>query len=256
MIFSQYNIIAETKANNDISWIDCLCGPKIYLPLGDGAIDNFSLGVFVGAFVFGLVEIILGSHLFNTFKHVRLGAWWVGVAGWACFILIYSYRLNFSLFMSFCMAGIAFYGAFLDARSSQHFSSITACASQVDFNSEITYYGKSSDFPAARSCFNSTEFTVLDGCYCVSNNDPGTCNEYITNAFFKNNNGKGKNMVYYTCYETVKIFSGRMTASCVFCCLLLFVAILQILIVCLLYPKRKPGVYIVKDQLSVREIEA
>ena len=116
MTSSQYNIIAETKANNDTSWIDCLCGPKIYLPLGGGAFNYFSLWVLLGALAFGLVEIFLGSLLFNTFKHVRLGAWWVGVVWWACFIPIYMYRWNFSLFMSFCIAGIAFYSAFLDAR--------------------------------------------------------------------------------------------------------------------------------------------
>ena len=106
--------------------------------MGDGALCHFTQWVLLGAFALGFVEIILGSLLlFNTFSHVRLGAWWVGVVWWACFIPIYSYRLNFSFFMAFCIAGIAFYGAFLDARSSQHFSSITACASQVDVMKEV-----------------------------------------------------------------------------------------------------------------------
>ena len=75
MTSSQYNIIAETKANNDISRVDCLCGPKIYVPPGDKAFNIFSLWVLLGAFALGFVEIILGSLLlFNTFRHVRLGA--------------------------------------------------------------------------------------------------------------------------------------------------------------------------------------
>ena len=35
--------------------------------------------VIAGLLACGLVELILGSLLFNTFKHVLLGAWWVSV---------------------------------------------------------------------------------------------------------------------------------------------------------------------------------
>ena len=208
--------------------------------------------------VFAVAEIFLGSYEWNTFRHVRLGAWWVGVVLGACILPIMYCRFNVSLLLALSVAAIAFFGAFLDARSSQHFSSITACATRLESNSDIIYYGKSSDYAAAQTCYSSTEFPVLDGCYCVSNNDPGTCTEYIRNSHFKSiRSGKYQTgpMIYYTCYETVEIFTGRMTASCVFCCFLFFFALLQILSVCLSTRKRTPGTPIVDDQLNVRETE-
>ena len=236
-----------------------MCGPygiDIY-ERGDIAFFLFFL-VLAGIPACGLVELILGSLLFNTFKHVMLGAWWVSVVSWACFIPIALCRMNVSLLLALSVAAVAFFGAFQDARNSQHFSAITACATRLESNSDIIYYGKSSDYAAAQSCYSSTEFPVLDGCYCVSNNDPGTCTEYIRNSHFKSiRSGKYQTgpMIYYTCYETVEIFTGRMTASCVFCCFLFFCALLQILSVCLSTRKRTPGTLIVDDQLNVRETE-
>ena len=221
---------------------------------GSAAIFLFFL-VLAGIPACGLVELILGSLLFNTFKHVMLGAWWVSVVSWACFIPIALCRMNVSLLLALSVAAVAFFGAFQDARNSQHFSAITACATRLESNSDIIYYGKSSDYAAAQSCYSSTEFPVLDGCYCVSNNDPGTCTEYIRNSDYKSGKTKYGPMIYYTCYETVEIFTGRMTASCVFCCFLFFCALLQILSVCLSTRKRTPGTPIVDDQLNVRETE-
>ena len=205
--------------------------------------------------VFAVVEIFLGSYLWNTFRHVRLGAWWVSVVLGACVLPIILCRFNVSLLLALSVAAIAFFGAFLDARSSQHFSSITACATRLESNSDIIYYGKSSDYAAAQTCYSSTEFPVFDGCYCVSNNDPGTCAEYIRNSISKKGRKFEDKITDFTCYDTVKRFIQMMTASCVCCCFLFFFALVQILSVYLSGRKRTPGTPIVDDQLNVQETE-
>ena len=50
---------------------------------GSAAIFLFTL-VFAGFSACGFVELILGSVLFNTFKHVMLGAWWVKIGRASC----------------------------------------------------------------------------------------------------------------------------------------------------------------------------
>ena len=205
--------------------------------------------------VFAVAEIFLGSYEWNTFRHVRLGAWWVGVVLGACILPIMYCRFNVSLLLALSVAAIAFFGAFLDARSSQHFSSITACATRLESNSDIIYYGKSSDYAAAQTCYSSTEFPVFDGCYCVSNNDPGTCAEYIRNSISKKGRKFEDKITDFTCYDTVKRFIQMMTASCVCCCFLFFFALVQILSVYLSGRKRTPGTPTVDDQLNVQETE-
>ena len=239
MIYSGYNVTLETEANRSFNLLVWLCSPGPE-PLGNT--NNVVLGFLTcGVAMIGMVEVVVGCVLFDTFRHVRLGAWWVGVVSLVCILPTVRFfnSNNISLLLALLMAGVAFYGAFLDARSSQHFNSITACATQVDLGSDIIFYGKSSDYQAARSCFDGTEFTVLDGCYCVSNNDPGSCTELIRKSHTKSSRDDETGAVtYYTCYDTVRKFSGTMTASYVFCYLLLSLVLIPILLRCIRQFKR------------------
>ena len=191
--------------------------------------------LYATVFLVGLCQTVWGSLVSNTFRHVRPGAWWVGVVLMTCpfasLYLLEVRRFYFSLLLAILTAAIAFLGAFLDARISLHFSSFTACASKGEIYpfKDMIYSGKSSDYLVAQSCFNSTEFIEYYGCYCVSNDDPRTCTEYVrSGASTSSYNSDTRETTVHTCYDTLTFFSESMTGSCVLCCLGLLMALLQI----------------------------
>ena len=208
-----------------------------------GCVDRTFSGISIYAVFFyaGLGEIVIGCSTIHEFRHVRSGAWWVGVVIWTCplasCLLLETRRFYFSLLLAIGTAAVALLGAILDARSSLQFKLITACASRGEI-----YSGKSSDYLVAQSCFNSTEYIESDGCYCVSNNNPRSCIEYIRYSSAKSSVDDYGSVTYYTCYDTVESYYGSMTASCVFCCLLFLLAILHVLFISLSLWKCMPGV--------------
>ena len=174
-------------------------------------------------FLIGLLQIALGLLTMNTFRHVRTGSWWVGVVIWTCPLAskyLLETRFYFSLLLAIGTAAVALLGA-----SSLQFSLITACASGGEICS-----GKSSDH-VAQSCFNSTEYIESDGCYCVSNNNPRSCTEYIRYSSAQSSVDDDGIRTCNTCYDTVEDYYGSMTASCVFCGLLFLLALLYILLI-------------------------
>ena len=196
----------------------------------------------------GIGEMITVITTINQLRHIRSGAWWVVVVIWTCTLascfLLCCRRFYSSLLLAIGTAAVALLGAILDARSSLQFSLITACASRGDIYpyKDIIYSGKSSDYLVAQSCFNSTEYIESDGCYCVSNNNPRSCTEYIRYSEAKSSVDDYGIRTYYTCYDTVKTYYGSMTASCVFCCLLFLFALLYVLFLSLSRWKCMPGV--------------
>ena len=192
--------------------------------------------LYATVFLVGLCQTVWGSLVSNTFRHVRPGAWWVSVVLMTCpfasLCLLEVRRFYFSLLLAILTAAIAFLGAFLDARISLHFSSFTARASKGEIyqHKDVIYSGKSSDYLVAQPCFNSTEFIESDGCYCVSNDDPRTCTEYVryssTKSSFNDNTGE---RTVDTCNDALTSFSGLMTGSCGLYCLALLMVLLQIL---------------------------
>ena len=199
-------------------------------------------------FAIGVGEIVIVLLTTEKFRHVRTGSWWVVVVIWTCpsasCFLLSCRRFYSSLLLAIGTAAVALLGAILDGISSLQFSLITACASRGDIYpyKDIIYSGKSSDYLVAQSCFNSTEYIESDGCYCVSNNNPRSCTEYIRYSSAQSSVDDYGKVTYYTCYDTVKTYYGSMAASCVFCCLLFLLALLHVLFISLSRWKCMPGV--------------
>ena len=189
----------------------------------------------------------MGVRTTRYFRHVESGAWWVGVVIWifpyASLFLLVRDRFYFSLSLAIVTAAVALIGTVLDVRSSLYFSSITACATEgyVYPYKDILYSGKSSDYLVAQSCLNSTQFIESDGCYCVSNNNPRSCTEYIRFDDLKfSTSDTREHFTYHTCYETVEELTEEMITSCMLSCMSLFVALLQILFISLLRRRCMP----------------
>ena len=220
--------------------------------------------IYAAPFSVGMISIIFGATAAKYFRHVRAGAWWVGAVIMTCpyisLCLMNGRRFYFSLLIAIGTAAIAFSGTFLDAQSSQHFRTFTACASRGEIYpyKDIIYSGKSSDYLVAKSCYNSTEFIESDGCYCISNNDPRTCTEYVRYSSTKSSTDDAGKRTYYTCYDNIESFSAMMTGSSVICCLALFIALFQMLHITysLSRWKRRRGVPTWEYQLNGRETEA
>ena len=196
----------------------------------------------------GISEMITVSLTINQLRHIRTGAWWVVVVIStcplaSCFLLSYR-RFYSSLLLAIGTAAVALLGAILDARSSLQFKPITACASRGDIYpyKDILYSGKSSDYLVAQSCFNSTEFIESDGCYCVSNNNPRSCTEYIRYSSAKTSSSDDGSVTYISCHNTVKTYYRSMEVSCVLCGLLFLFALLHVLYISLSRWKCMPGV--------------
>ena len=200
-------------------------------------------------FWIGLAEIITGSSTRNKFTNIMTGSWWVGVVIWifplaSCYFLMRPRYYNYSLLIAIVTAAVALLGAILDGRSSLQVGFITACASRgLAYSYKgILCSGKSSDYLVAQSCFNSTQFIEPHGCYCVSNNDPRSCTEYIRNRYAKFSYDDNGSHPDYTCYDTVKQFYKIMTTSCLFCSLLFLFALLHVLYISLSRWKCMPGI--------------
>ena len=207
-----------------------------------------AISIITGFTFISVGGLMTGCFTINKFRHVRTGSWWVGVVTstcpLACWFLMSYRRFYFSLLLANVTAAVALIGAILDGISSLHFKSITACASRGDIYpyKNIIYSGQSSDYLVAQSCFNSTEYIESDGCYCVSNNNPRSCTEYIRYSSAQSSVDDYGKVTYYTCYDTVESYYGSMTASCVFCCLLFLLALLHVLFISLSRWKCMPGV--------------
>ena len=243
----QYLVSVETLAPDD-SYID--------------RTETSCCSIYIAFLVIGFGSVMTGALATSYFKHVKSGTWWVGVVVWICPIVSLSLlryrRFYFSLLLAIGTAAVALLGAVLDARSRLHFSSITACATKgyVYPYKDVLYSGKSSDYLVAQSCYNSTQFIESNGCYCVSNNNLRSCTEYVRYGDLKfTTSDTDKSVTYNTCYDTVERFTGVVTASFVFCCLSLFVALLQILYISLSRWKCRPGVPTRGHQLNGWETE-
>ena len=124
-----------------------------------GCVDRTFSGIAIYAVFFyaGLGEIVIGCLTIHEFRHVRTGAWWVGVVIWTCpcasCLLLSHRRFYNSLLLAIGTAAVALLGAILDGISSLQFSLIAAYASRGDIYpyEGIIYSGKSSDYLVAQS---------------------------------------------------------------------------------------------------------
>lgn len=121
---------------------------------------------------FGFIEIGLGAGVFDFFREIHLGAWWVGMMclftavsavislsrGWCIATCVLSW-----VSLIFCIAGAA-----SDGLSSIHFGTLTACSTSSSQFGSITNYGMSKDYPSSNACLSTADSYAANACYCVS----------------------------------------------------------------------------------------